>query len=31
MAYSTTVPRHKTREVGIGEHVLGGTNPISVQ
>ena len=31
MAYSTTVPRHETREVGIGEHVLGGTNPISVQ
>jgi len=31
MAYSTTVPRHKTREVGIGEHVLGGTNPISLQ
>ena len=31
MAYSTTVPRHKTREVGIGEHVLGGTKPISVQ
>jgi len=31
MAYSTTVPRHKTREVGIGEHVLGGTTPISVQ
>ena len=31
MAYSTTVQRHKTREVGIGEHVLGGTNPISVQ
>ncbi len=31
MAYSTTVPRHKTREVGIGEHVVGGTNPISVQ
>ena len=31
MAYSTTVPRHKTREVGIGEHVLGGTTPIAVQ
>ena len=31
MAYSSTVPRHKTCEVGIGEHVLGGTNPISVQ
>ncbi len=31
MAYSTTVPRHRTRDVGIGEHVVGGTNPISVQ
>ena len=31
MAYSTTVSRHKTREVGIGDHVVGGTNPISVQ
>ena len=31
MAYSTTVPRHKTREVGIGEHVVGGENPIRVQ
>jgi (E)-4-hydroxy-3-methylbut-2-enyl-diphosphate synthase len=31
MAYSTTVSRHKTREVGIGDHVVGGTNPIFVQ
>ncbi|MGA2702903.1 MAG: flavodoxin-dependent (E)-4-hydroxy-3-methylbut-2-enyl-diphosphate synthase [Isosphaeraceae bacterium] len=31
MAYSTAVQRHKTREVGIGEYVLGGTHPISVQ
>ena len=31
MAYSTTVPRHKTREVGIGEHMVGGTSPIAVQ
>ena len=27
MAYSTTVPRHKTREVGIGDHVVGGEQP----
>lgn len=31
MAYSTTVPRYKTREVGIGDHVVGGDNPIWVQ
>ena len=31
MAYSTTVTRHKTREVGVGDHVVGGTNPIWVQ
>jgi len=31
MAYSTMVSRHKTREVGIGEHIVGGTHPISVQ
>ncbi len=31
MAYSTTVQRHKTREVGIDDHVVGGGNPISVQ
>ena len=27
MAYSTTVQRHKTREVGIGDHVVGGDQP----
>jgi (E)-4-hydroxy-3-methylbut-2-enyl-diphosphate synthase len=31
MAYSTTVARHKTREVGIGDHVVGGDHPIRVQ
>jgi (E)-4-hydroxy-3-methylbut-2-enyl-diphosphate synthase len=31
MAYSTTVTRHKTREVGLGEHVIGGNHPIRVQ
>ncbi|MGC8642263.1 MAG: flavodoxin-dependent (E)-4-hydroxy-3-methylbut-2-enyl-diphosphate synthase, partial [Isosphaeraceae bacterium] len=31
MAYSTTVPRHKTREVGIGDHVIGGERSIAVQ
>ncbi|MFO0908603.1 MAG: flavodoxin-dependent (E)-4-hydroxy-3-methylbut-2-enyl-diphosphate synthase [Isosphaeraceae bacterium] len=31
MAYSTTVQRHKTREVGLGDHVVGGENPIWVQ
>jgi (E)-4-hydroxy-3-methylbut-2-enyl-diphosphate synthase len=31
MAYSTTVARHKTREVGLGDHVVGGDNPIWVQ
>lgn len=31
MAYSTTVTRHKTREVGIDDHVVGGDNPIWVQ
>jgi (E)-4-hydroxy-3-methylbut-2-enyl-diphosphate synthase len=31
MAYSTTVVRHKTREVGIDGHVVGGDNPIWVQ
>ena len=31
MAYSTTVQRHKTREVGIGDHVVGGSDPIWVQ
>jgi (E)-4-hydroxy-3-methylbut-2-enyl-diphosphate synthase len=31
MAYSTVVTRHKTREVGVGDHVVGGDNPIWVQ
>ena len=31
MAYSTTVARHKTREVGIDDHIVGGDNPIWVQ
>jgi (E)-4-hydroxy-3-methylbut-2-enyl-diphosphate synthase len=31
MAYSTTVQRHKTREVGIGDHIVGGSHPIWVQ
>jgi (E)-4-hydroxy-3-methylbut-2-enyl-diphosphate synthase len=31
MAYSTVVTRHKTREVGVGDHVVGGANPIWVQ
>ena len=31
MAYSTTVARHKTREVGVGNHIVGGNNPIWVQ
>jgi (E)-4-hydroxy-3-methylbut-2-enyl-diphosphate synthase len=31
MAYSTTISRHKTREVGIDDHVVGGSNPIAVQ
>ena len=31
MAYSTTVSRHKTREVGLGDLVVGGDNPIWVQ
>jgi (E)-4-hydroxy-3-methylbut-2-enyl-diphosphate synthase len=31
MAYSTVVTRHKTREVGIGSHVIGGEHPIAVQ
>ncbi|GAC1448394.1 MAG: flavodoxin-dependent (E)-4-hydroxy-3-methylbut-2-enyl-diphosphate synthase [Isosphaeraceae bacterium] len=31
MAYSTVVDRHKTREVGVGDHVVGGDNPIWVQ
>jgi (E)-4-hydroxy-3-methylbut-2-enyl-diphosphate synthase len=31
MAYSTTVQRHKTREVGVGDHGVGGDQPIVVQ
>src|SRR3954453_23864969 len=31
MAYSTTVTRDKTREGGIGGHVIGGAPPIRVQ
>jgi (E)-4-hydroxy-3-methylbut-2-enyl-diphosphate synthase len=31
MAYATTVNRHRTREVGVGDHVVGGSNPIWVQ
>jgi (E)-4-hydroxy-3-methylbut-2-enyl-diphosphate synthase len=31
MAYSTVVTRHRTREVGLGDHVVGGDNPIWVQ
>ncbi|WP_165245826.1 flavodoxin-dependent (E)-4-hydroxy-3-methylbut-2-enyl-diphosphate synthase [Paludisphaera soli] len=31
MAYATTVQRHKTKEVGLGDHVVGGDSPILVQ
>ncbi len=31
MAYSTTVTRHKTREVAVGDKVVGGSNPIWIQ
>lgn len=31
MAYSTVVTRHKTREVGLGDKVVGGECPIWVQ
>ncbi len=31
MAYSTVVSRHRTREVGLGDKVVGGDNPIWVQ
>jgi (E)-4-hydroxy-3-methylbut-2-enyl-diphosphate synthase len=31
MAYSTVVTRHKTREVAVGDIVVGGSNPIWVQ
>ncbi len=31
MAYTTTIVRHKTREVGVDDHIVGGNNPIWVQ
>jgi (E)-4-hydroxy-3-methylbut-2-enyl-diphosphate synthase len=31
MAYSTVVERHKTRDVRVGQLIIGGTNPIRVQ
>ncbi len=31
MAYAAVVERHKTREVGVGDLVVGGSNPIWVQ
>jgi (E)-4-hydroxy-3-methylbut-2-enyl-diphosphate synthase len=31
MAYATTIGRHRTREVAIGDHVVGGDQPIWVQ
>jgi (E)-4-hydroxy-3-methylbut-2-enyl-diphosphate synthase len=31
MAYATTVERHKTREVKLGDKIVGGDNPIWVQ
>ncbi len=31
MAYSTVVLRHKTREVAVGDRIVGGENPIWVQ
>jgi len=31
MAYATTIKRHKTREVGVGDHIVGGDQPIWVQ
>ena len=31
MAYSTTITRHKTREVAVGDVIVGGENPIWVQ
>jgi (E)-4-hydroxy-3-methylbut-2-enyl-diphosphate synthase len=31
MAYATTVQRHKTREVALGDRVVGGEHPIWVQ
>jgi len=31
MAYATSVQRHKTKEIGVGDHAVGGENPILVQ
>ncbi len=31
MAYASVIQRHKTREVGVGDHIVGGENPIWVQ
>ena len=31
MAYATTVRRHRTREVRVGDHIVGGDQPIWVQ
>jgi (E)-4-hydroxy-3-methylbut-2-enyl-diphosphate synthase len=31
MAYSTTISRHKTREVGVGDVIVGGENPFWIQ
>jgi (E)-4-hydroxy-3-methylbut-2-enyl-diphosphate synthase len=31
MAYSTTIARHKTREVAVGDRIVGGEHPIWVQ
>jgi (E)-4-hydroxy-3-methylbut-2-enyl-diphosphate synthase len=31
MAYSTTISRHRTREVAIGDRIVGGQHPIWVQ
>ncbi len=31
MAYSTTIIRHKTREVAVGDRIVGGSNPIWIQ
>jgi (E)-4-hydroxy-3-methylbut-2-enyl-diphosphate synthase len=31
MAYAAVVTRHKTREVAVGDVVVGGENPIWVQ
>jgi len=31
MAYATVIERHKTREVAVGDKIVGGSNPIWVQ